>query len=249
MRQEIVSALRNHRGIATSLLEATAAIAVGATLAGAAVTVVSEKVQDARVAQALQDVQSLADAINSFEKDNTFYPIFITAGTANAATAPGSARGPVARILRSESGHLPSVNRATAPDAASAFKDTGADAVLNWNGGVNDSNADSFEDQLNHNGPGYLARGTVSFSKDRGFAGPYLSLLPPTDPWGNHYECNVRYLDDRTLTDPATGQVQRFQTIVISAGPNEEIQTPFEAQPDGSRQILVRGDDIAYRVR
>lgn len=249
MLKQIRSLLKNRTAVATSLLEATATITVGATLAGAAVTVVSDKIQDARIAQAHQDVQGLTDAINSFEKDNTFYPIFISAGTSNASTKPGGTRGPLAKLLTSENGDLAAVNTATAPDASSEFKDTGPDAVLNWDDGINDVNVDSFEDQLKKNTPAYLTKGRIAFSKDRGFSGPYLSSLPSTDPWGNKYECNARYLDDRTLIDPLNGQVQRFQTIVISAGPNESIQTPFEAQANGSEKIIVRGDDVAYRVR
>ena len=73
-----------------------------------------------------------------------------------------------------------------------------------------------------------------------GFAwrGPYMDAVRP-DPWGNRYMANVAW-----FTVPQGGDSVGFirPIVVLSAGPDEEIDTPF-----GSVGGFVLGnDDIAY---
>jgi hypothetical protein len=63
----------------------------------------------------------------------------------------------------------------------------------------------------------------------RGWHGPYVQAGVGPDPWGHRYAVNVKWLASAKGSD----------TIVISAGPNGIIETPF--QVDGVRP---GGDDI-----
>jgi Tfp pilus assembly protein FimT len=65
-----------------------------------------------------------------------------------------------------------------------------------------------------------------------GWRGAYLRAVPTTDPWGHRYAVNVLYLGTRQ------------DVLVLSAGPNGLIETPYEG-----RGILPGGDDRAALVR
>jgi len=60
-----------------------------------------------------------------------------------------------------------------------------------------------------------------------GWRGAYISAPMDPDPWGNRYAVNTEYLKSTTTND----------VFVLSAGPDEEIDTPFTF--NGAR----RGDD------
>lgn len=85
--------------------------------------------------------------------------------------------------------------------------------------------------------------GGHGFNSEFAWRGPYLDALRP-DPWGNRYMSNVQF-----LTMPGTEIVNDASgfnrpVIVISAGPDEQIDTAF-----GSRNgMSIRDDDVAYPV-
>src|SRR5207244_8436786 len=86
----------------------------------------------------------------------------------------------------------------------------------------------------------YPLRGSYTGDPQRGWAGPYITSLPKTDPWGNKYLINVRELHAGHLLDPAfstihaptmgisgttgtisgPGNLPKVAVIVLSAGPN-----------------------------
>ena len=65
-----------------------------------------------------------------------------------------------------------------------------------------------------------------------GWRGAYLRTSPGADPWGHRYAVNVQFLD------------ARFDVLVLSAGPNGQIETPYKA-----RNLAFGGDDVAVLVR
>jgi type II secretory pathway pseudopilin PulG len=69
-------------------------------------------------------------------------------------------------------------------------------------------------------------------SDSGGWRGAYLPTVPATDPWGHRYAINVRYLGTRN------------DVLVLSAGPDGRIQTPYEGPG-----LLPGGDDRAVLVR
>ncbi len=65
-----------------------------------------------------------------------------------------------------------------------------------------------------------------------GWRGAYLRSSPGSDPWGHRYAVNVKFLG------------RRLDVLVLSAGPNGLVETPFEA-----RSLRPGGDDIGVLVR
>ena len=80
------------------------------------------------------------------------------------------------------------------------------------------------------------------FNSEFAWRGPYLDGVRP-DPWGNRYMSNVLWL---SLPQGRGAQSSGFirSVIVISAGPDEEIDTPFGSIGG----FLLGDDDIAYPV-
>jgi prepilin-type N-terminal cleavage/methylation domain-containing protein len=70
-----------------------------------------------------------------------------------------------------------------------------------------------------------------------GWRGAYINAPVDPDPWGNRYAVNTEYLKSATTND----------VFVLSAGPDEEIDTPFTfngARPgDDDIIAIVRRDD------
>ena len=65
-----------------------------------------------------------------------------------------------------------------------------------------------------------------------GWRGAYVAVAINADPWGHRYAVNAKYFGSRR------------DVVVISAGPNGLIETPFEGQPiDAARDdrlVLIR---------
>lgn len=84
---------------------------------------------------------------------------------------------------------------------------------------------------------GHLVENTVGYPVGGGAArrwrGPYVMGLS-ADPWGLRYGMNIGFLNNR----------EGYVTLVLSAGPNGLVETPF--QMTGGRPY---GDDIVGLVR
>ncbi len=78
------------------------------------------------------------------------------------------------------------------------------------------------------------------FNSEFAWRGPYLDAVRP-DPWGNRYMANVLWFTMPQLQD-SSGFIRPI--IVLSAGPDEEIDTPFES----ASGFILGDDDIAYPV-
>lgn len=94
--------------------------------------------------------------------------------------------------------------------------------------------ADSFYNHLQNNTPfagGWYATNAdfgAPFDKEwwaMGWSGPYFNKIEP-DPWGNTYLSNVAMLHSDLDGDYFLGP-----TVVLSAGPNERIETNFDLYP------------------
>jgi len=91
-------------------------------------------------------------------------------------------------------------------------------------------------EHLIENGPSY----PTSRTEDKPFMwkGPYMENLGP-DPWGNKYLVNAENLIG-TSTDPA---------FVLSAGPNEKVETSFDISGGEGQTMRPGGDDIIFRLK
>jgi type II secretory pathway pseudopilin PulG len=78
------------------------------------------------------------------------------------------------------------------------------------------------------------------FNSEFAWRGPYLDAVRP-DPWGNRYMSNVLFLTNPQGED-SSGFIR--PVIVLSAGPDEEVDTAFSSVGG----FLLGDDDIAYPV-
>src|SRR5207245_9755125 len=72
----IANWIRDSKGVATSLIEATATVAVGAVLAGVAIGGAIDAINDSKIQAAIGDVGSIGQGVITFYKDNAFFPLF-----------------------------------------------------------------------------------------------------------------------------------------------------------------------------
>jgi hypothetical protein len=93
--------------------------------------------------------------------------------------------------------------------------------------------------------PGYRRVGDFAYARFKGWNGPYISKLPPADPWGDRYLVNIGFMQ-RTLAQNESTAGRRLAVFVISAGPDRILQTRFEQLADG---FVAGADDIIFRIQ
>src|SRR5882672_8692324 len=101
------------KGVATSLIEATATVAVGAVLAGVAVGGAIDAINDSKVQAAIGDVSLIGQGIITFYKDNAFFPLFTKGNKTGAGDDFYS-------FLVSENGTYPTDTSFVTPPAGSS---------------------------------------------------------------------------------------------------------------------------------
>ncbi|MCX6813122.1 MAG: hypothetical protein NTV77_01365 [Candidatus Azambacteria bacterium] len=191
---------------------------------------------------AKHDVKAIAAAIYAFRSDVKEWPIWKD-GMVCTPAGGGDSSARAYAVLKSADGTHP------AHDEVHALSTEWAQA-----------NFDTLENQLVLGAPGgdvakrYPDRAGNTSSP---FRGPYLSdgliagatlttgTYLPKDPWGNKYLVNIRYLWPEELNH---GTPNREVVFVISAGPNETLETDFsqdllQGGPGGGK-FTIRGDDI-----
>jgi type II secretory pathway pseudopilin PulG len=262
--KKIANWIRDSKGVATSLIEATATIAVGAVLAGVAVGGAIDAINNSKVQAAIGDVSTIGQGMITFYKDNDFFPLF----------ADGSKTGggdSFFGFLVSENGTFPT-DSTTATDKWSVVSDTTPwDGTIGFFGikpdytaATNGTGADSIEGDLIRNllgngaasstNPHYPLRGTYTGDPNRGWSGPYVTSLPKTDPWGDKYIVNIRNLHSGYLTSIQTtystctsgSALPSLAVFVLSAGPNRTIETPVN---QCFNTFSALGDDIVFRIK
>lgn len=110
----------------------------------------------------------------------------------------------------------------------------GATACASWQAAVDDGTglSDFIERHLVTNNPRGDVLNDYPVTGNNIWKGPYLNSPNDPDPWGNRYMINVQFLGNDTN-----------DVVVLSAGPDEVIDTAFTANP-----IVVGGDDIIVLV-
>ena len=252
--------IKGTRGVATSLIEATATVAVGAVLAGVAVGSAIDAINDSKIHAAIADVSVLGQGLITFYKDNSFFPLFKVGNS----TGPSDA---FFNNLVSENGTYPTID----PSIAGTW---GIPAGTNYAGSAPlfghqvDPTDDSIEAQLVTNNifrtsadagvtftgaEEYPIRGAIPGDPQRGWSGPYIATLSSTDPWGNKYLINVRMLHvsffqtgEGAALKIGTEVLPEIAVVVISAGPNRALETSDRQQGDA---FTVLGDDIVFRIK
>ena len=254
MTNKILSLLKGTKGVATSLIEATATVAVGAVLAGVAVGSAIDAINDSKIQAALADVQVIGQGVITFYKDNSFFPLFKVGNS----TGPGDA---FFNNLVSENGTYPTVDSSitgawslngdvnyAAGATLFGHQVQATDATIEGHLLTNLIDQTTVDGGLNFTGTeAYPDRGTITGDPQRGWSGPYVATLSSTDPWGNKYLINVRKLHVKHFSEIGSTEVlPNIGVVVISAGPNRALETS-DAQT--GETFTVRGDDIVFRIK
>ncbi len=210
--------------------------------------------RDARLARARSDLSAIAAAIDRFLED-TGEQAFRCFGNGKRETTGSTISDPSSPDPWYVVGTL--VSDGDTPDGGAP------DDVWRWREPVDGHAVDSMANHLVQNTPGqnraaryrtpedlftrevsnqFALQTQVGFNARFAWRGPYLSAPVRSDPWGNRYAVNVKYLDPGSDSSEwnAHGWIQ--DVFILSAGPDEEIDTPYEI--DG----VVPGDDDLIRV-
>lgn len=212
--------LRGCRGF--SLVEATVVLSAVALLSAAAAPTASRALDRARISRAVDDMEALKAAIFNFRSD-----VF------DGFTEDGTTSGDQVEML---------VSDGDTPLNASITDDNGAGAgtLMRWDDPVGDNDSatgitvDWFEGHLVLNS---ILNGAASYGLGGGSAwrGTYMNGPIDSDPWGNRYAANVKYMDAPSTTSN--------DVFILSVGPDEEIDTPFE-----QNGIYPGDDDIVVML-
>jgi hypothetical protein len=242
----ILKTLKGARGVATSLMEAGATIAVGTILAGVAISGGLDAIDSSKVEAAKSDVAVLGQAVLNFVKDNSVFPMF----------KDGMKTGPEDEffvVLASENGTYPSSDAGdTWLIGNPLYYATTADRFGHQPALGHDSIEGQLVDNLIRNGTtvsSYPVRGFLTADPNRGWNGPYADRLPKTDPWGSKYMINVQEFSTKHIREIhaiAGRPLPRRAVVVLSAGPNRQIETSSEQLFE---RFQVLGDDIVFRIR
>jgi hypothetical protein len=244
--KKFIRTLTDARGVATSLMEAAATIAVGTVLAGVAISGGLDAIDHSKVEAAKSDVAVLGQAIMNFVKDTNVYPMF----------KDGMKTGPddeFFAVLASENGTYPSPDEGdTWVIQTPLFYPPRSDRFGHQMALTHDSIEGHLVSNIISNGTtqsSYPVRGFLVADPNRGWNGPYVDRLPKTDPWGNKYLINMQEFSTKHIRQfhKIVGQpLPRRVVLVLSAGPNRLIETSSEQLFE---TFQVRGDDIAFRIR
>jgi prepilin-type N-terminal cleavage/methylation domain-containing protein len=184
-------------------------------------------IDDANQIRAQADATALATAINQMYKDTGRWP-FYEDGTGRLAYTAGTDYA----LLTSNplcTGATPAFNcDGTVPEDATTLP-----AVDSWD--LTTGLTDTLAHHLIMNTPEYATTG------HKAWKGPYLSRIPPTDPWGRSFLVNVANADPREQ-----GPTQKW-VIVISAGPDGELDT--SADMEVVDYPIALDDDILAHVK
>ena len=257
--------IKGTRGVATSLIEATATVAVGAVLAGVAVGSAIDAINDSKIQAAIADVSVIGQGVITFYKDSSFFPLFKVGNN----TGPGNL---FFDNLVSQNGTYPTVESSVS-GWEGVPSGTGIPSYAGGSGRFGHrlvTTDDSIEGHLVTNNldrrsddflvdtdflgdESYPLRGSVPGDPQRGWSGPYIATMSSTDPWGNKYMINVRMLHVGFFESGlgaslilGTEVLPEIAVVVISAGPNRALETSASQQ---GAAFTVLGDDIVFRIK
>ncbi len=243
---------KGNEGVATSLVEATATVTVGAMLASVALGSGLDALDESKIQAALSEVNVVAQGVVTFYQDNSFFPLF----------KDGNAVGPsddYFNNLVSENGAYPTDPTGTwdIPATPTTYNSSSerfghevapTDDTIEGHMIRNQLGRTSTDGGLTFAGTGaYPERGTIPGDPRRGWSGRYVAMLSKTDPWGGKYLINVRKLHVKHFVDiGSTGVLPNIAVIVVSAGPNRALETPADQT---GKDFVVVGDDVVFQIK
>ena len=211
----------------TSLTETVVIVAIVTIIASVAVGSGLDRIDDARVAQAGQDTELIGMAVHSFIQDTGLPPAF----KSGLSTPPTDE---IFFVLETE-GKDAEGKTSTWPTEADERDLTENHLMMNQPAG---------------SAPSYLRIGEISFNRQKGWNGPYLTRLPVSDPWAGKYLVNVQFFTPQGVNLVREGLAippgGRVAVVVLSAGANRTIETRFDQL---SESFTAIGDDIIFRMQ
>ena len=244
-----------------TLIEAAIVIATVAVLAAIMAPSAAVYIDQARQAKAREDVKTISDAINAFIDDNAEHQFLINGSNGASNEIPPTRLDSNRVNLLVSDGDLPTLSAAVAGETlwTQAVNGTTIDTLSNHLA----ENAPGESANARYRNPSDITIATpggnnIDFarSESSGFNAPYAwrgaYLRSPVDPdpWGNRYAVNVAFLDPSPTAviggitaGFGTTDYPRLDVFVLSAGPDEEIDTKI-AQ-DGA---VPGDDDFIYLV-
>ena len=233
----------SNRGI--SLIEMTIVLLVISILTGVSAPTARRALDRARLARATSDVTAIRTAILNFLSDSA-------AGGFTGFTQNGASGGATVQVLVSD-GDIPGCT------TANADADLGcvAGTPPTWIATVNGTTTDFLERHLVTNNPGGNSANDYPIGATA-WRGAYINAPVDPDPWGNRYAVNVHWL---MTNSTCAGAVRSNDTFVLSAGPDEVINTRFRfdlspittpncaANAIGTGGAYVEGDDVMTIIK
>jgi type II secretory pathway pseudopilin PulG len=242
----------NERGV--SLVEAAIVL-----LAGITAPAVGSYVDSARLARAREDAQVIGAAIQSFMADNAENQFLIDGS--NGATTEPPTRPDANRVnLLVSDGDIPALSAALAAETFWTGAVNGGTIDTLSNHLIENAPADAAGGRYRNpsditivapggNNIDFARVSSSGFNAPYAWRGGYLRGPVDPDPWGNRYMVNVAFLDPSATAAIAgitagfaTADYPRLDVFVLSAGPDEEIDT--RSAQDGA----VPGDDDVIHV-
>ncbi len=238
-----------------SLIELTIILIVLSILCAILAPVIGVFVGNAKIVRCREDVQALGVAICMYIED-TGNSIFMVEGAPDDNDRPDQDEDNRIGILVSD-GDIPVLG----PDGQAFWTfEVGLTAPLRLNVDFMEyhlvmNRRPAFAGLPIYRTPGMMANDdpieifardeSGGFNSEFAWRGPYITAPIDPDPWGNRYAANVGFLDPRVDTENAdpTDNGWMNDCVVISAGPDEEIDTV--AVTDG---LTPGDDDILYTV-
>jgi type II secretory pathway pseudopilin PulG len=247
----------SERGL--SLVEATIILAVISVLSAMLAPNINDYIAQARQARAREDVMVIANAINEFIADNGENQFLRNASDGTASQPPTHGVGDINRVdLLVSDGDIPtSAELFWIQPVNGAAVDTLSNHLIENMPGELIGNRYRNGPDVTVVSPGGnnidFAKATSSgFNAPYSWRGPYLRGPVDPDPWGNRYAVNVAFLDPSptaaitsgiTAGFSAAADYPRLDVFVLSAGPDEEIDT--NSAQDGA---LPGDDDVIFIV-
>lgn len=205
-----------------TMLEMVIVVAIIGVLAAILTPLVSNYIDEARVAKAQADVKTIGEAISRFEKDVGRYPMW---SAANALMQDTSSNV----VTLTSGAALPGNNSdAQWTSSSPADADCAGSCV-----------ADTLQHQLltNSANNATIYPTASSLAKPFKWKGPYLDVDISGDPWNHAYLVNIDHCKSTSSS----------ACFVLSAGPDGIIQTPFSILKTNS--VTASSDDILYRIK